>query len=203
MSAEPRGGVSEAGRRLGRSTERARLFVGLELPATAGEALVRWRANHLRQLAGARLVEPEALHVTLCFLGQQEVTEVDRIATACLGVRVLPEAELAIGTPVWLPARHPRVIAVELTDSHNALSEIHTALAQALHGGGWYQPESRPFYPHVTIARIGKREPVGRVALPAPSPFAFRGSMITLFRSRPGAGGTRYEPLHRLALGTG
>jgi RNA 2',3'-cyclic 3'-phosphodiesterase len=185
------------------SAERARLFVGLELPATAGQALVRWRMNQLHQLAGARLVEPEALHVTLCFLGQQEVAEVDRIAGACLGVRVLREPELAIGAPVWLPARHPRVIAVELRDSHNALSEIHATLSQALHGGGWYQPESRPFYPHVTIARIGKHERVARVALPAPSPLAFRGSMITLFRSRPGAGGASYEPLSRLALGTG
>jgi RNA 2',3'-cyclic 3'-phosphodiesterase len=185
------------------SAERARLFVALELPLSAREALVRWRSSHLRGVAGVRLVEPGALHVTLCFLGWRAVGEIDPIGAACASVATLPDVELSLGTPVWLPARRPRVLAVELGDPRAGLREIQGTLSRALRAGGFYEPQTRPFFAHVTVARIGRNERVRRVELPAPSPLTLRGSVITLYRSRLSAGGAGYEPLHRVRLGAG
>ncbi len=51
------------------SEERVRLFVALELPTEVRSALRSWAAEHVGAMARLRLVEPESLHVTLCFLG--------------------------------------------------------------------------------------------------------------------------------------
>ena len=101
--------------------ERARLFVALELPAAAREALLDWRAPVLSDRAELRSVAPEALHVTLCFLGWRWVDEIAAIAAACEVVRGEPAAELVIGKPIWLPPRRPGVLAVELEDRGGAL----------------------------------------------------------------------------------
>ncbi len=62
----------------------ARLFVALELPAEVRGALAAWarRAGRGPGHGRLRLVEPESLHVTLCFLGSRPMAEVDEIAAA-------------------------------------------------------------------------------------------------------------------------
>jgi len=184
------------------SGERARLFVALELPAEARSALIDWRATVLREHGGLRPVAAEALHVTLCFLGWRAVEETDRIAADCAPVTTEPPVGLALGGPVWLPPRRPGVLAVELDDPDRALAAVQSRLSDSLQGGGWYVPESRPFLAHVTVARVGKGVRAPREPLGAPDPVRFGASTLTLYRSHLGAGGARYEPLHRFELGS-
>ena len=56
----------------------------------------------------------ESLHVTLCFLGWVDVASVDAVAASCEVVRGMPGASLRVGRGIWLPARRPRVLAIEL-----------------------------------------------------------------------------------------
>src|SRR3954453_15088126 len=62
---------------VGTPPSRARLFVALDLPADAREALVEWRAPGLG-VDGLRLVDPAGLHVTLAFLGHLDEAEIPR-----------------------------------------------------------------------------------------------------------------------------
>ena len=71
--------------RLPVDAERARLFVALELPEAAREALERWRASVFRDVDGLRPVAPEALHATLCFLGWRSVDEIEQIVDRLRG----------------------------------------------------------------------------------------------------------------------
>jgi RNA 2',3'-cyclic 3'-phosphodiesterase len=184
------------------SPDRARLFVGLDLPDIARSALVQWRTRHLSDMAGARLrlIEPEALHVTLCFLGGQAVADIDPIAVACQTAASRPAVQLSLGAPVWLPARRPRAIAVKLVDARDGLSGLQHAISHTLQAGGWYEPEHRPFLPHVTMARVGKNERVRPSELSSPPPCAAVCSAISLYRSHLGPGGARYEALHTVQL---
>src|SRR5207302_892374 len=94
------------------------------------------------------------LHATLCFLGWSSVGEIEQIGAACseaVGERLPPA--LTFTGPLWLPRRRPRVLAVGLEDGSRALEEIQAALTAALTAGGWYEPERRPYLPHVTVAR--------------------------------------------------
>jgi 2'-5' RNA ligase len=182
--------------------ERVRLFVALELPADVRATLHGWARQQAAGVERLRLVEPESLHVTLCFLGSRLVAETGDIATAChAAVSALPAPELVVDEALWLPPRRPRVLTVALTDDDEArLAAVQSALARALAVGGFYEPETRPFLAHVTVARVGRDALVRPRELPAPAPVGFTGGRVTLFASRLGKGPARYEALASVSL---
>jgi 2'-5' RNA ligase len=190
MQCEPGEGLGqrEAG-------ERGRLFVALELEEDVRGALAAWGTEAVSSLPGIRPVAEAALHVTLCFLGTQPMGELDAIAAACAvgsGERI---AGLRLGAAMWLPRRRPRVLAVELEDGTGALGRVQSALAQALAAGGWYRPETRPYLPHVTVARVAKDARLGpgaRLASPPVLTLADTDT-VTLYRSHLSRAGARYE----------
>jgi RNA 2',3'-cyclic 3'-phosphodiesterase len=194
--------VSGVGGRPPDEVERVRLFVALELPDPVRSALVAWRDHALRHDRGVRPLEVDSLHVTLCFLGWRDAGEIDAIAAACGAVAVEPAVTLVVGTPRWLPPRRPRVLAVELLDRGGGLTRAQALLAQVLEAGGWYQPEKRPYLPHVTVARAAKDGRPPRDALPPPTPTEFHGSRVTLYRSRLLRSGARYDALATIELRT-
>jgi 2'-5' RNA ligase len=183
--------------------ERARLFVALDLPDDARDILVRWRSEALRDIAALRPVPAEHLHGTLCFLGSRPVGEIEEIAAACGVVAGEPPVVTHLAEPLWLPRRRPGVLAVSLEDGGGGLARIQATLSSALIAGGWYAPESRPYLAHVTVARVGSKG--GRFRPPQlapPPPVEVLCSRVTLYRSRLGAGGARYEPLSVVELGS-
>ena len=117
--------------------ERARLFVALELPGEARDALVEWRASVLGPSEPLRLVARGDLHVTLCFLGWCDWAQAGAIARACEAVRGTAAPALALAEPVALPPRRPRVLAVSLEDLGGSLGSLQATTAAALHAGGW------------------------------------------------------------------
>jgi 2'-5' RNA ligase len=183
------------------SAAQARLFVALELPTEVRSILESWSREHVGGMARVRLVEPESLHVTLCFLGSRPAAEIDAIAAACgLVVSGLPPAALTLGAARWLPPRRPRVLTVTLADAQERLAVVRATLAAALKDGGFYEPETRPFLAHVTVARVAHDGRPGREELPAPEAVRFTGDTVTLYRSRLGRGPSRYEALSRVTL---
>lgn len=180
------------------SDEQARLFAGLEIPATTRSVLARWVEQRLGATPGVRPVPPDKMHVTLCFLGCRPVAEVHAIAVACQILADEWRLELALGAVHWLPPRRPGVVAVGLQDSGRRLEALQSRLSRTLATGGWYVPERRPFLAHVTVARIAPAAARGRFRpfpLPAPVSTGFCATDLTLFRSRPGRAGSRYERL--------
>jgi 2'-5' RNA ligase len=85
-------------------------------------------------------------------------------------------------------------------DRDGTLASLQAAVSAGLVAAGVYEPERRPFRAHATVARLrsGRRAP--RAVSAAPEPLAFRGEAVTLFRSRPGPGGARYDALVRVPL---
>ena len=185
----------------GPPAERARLFVALDLPTSARQALVQWRGSALEPADSLRLVAPAFMHVTLCFLGWQPVDKLEEILAACRTVADHRAMELALGAALWLPRRRPRVLAVGLDEIGGKLAGTQEVLSRALAAGGWYVPEKRPFLAHVTVARVPSGVRLQAPELPPPPPVRFEASRITLYRSRLGAGGARYEALGTIELG--
>lgn len=181
--------------------ERIRLFVALELPRSVRDALIGWREHVLARARGLRALGAESLHVTLCFLGSQDRRELDAIAAACGGLSGQPVPRLSLGGARWLPPRRPRVLAVGLHDSTNALGGAQARLSQALAAGGWYTPEKRPHLAHVSVARVGRGARVPREPLPEVPAVEFEARTVTLFRSLLSREGAQYEPLTRIELG--
>jgi RNA 2',3'-cyclic 3'-phosphodiesterase len=173
------------------------MFVALDLPEDRRSELAAWRDELVAGRSDLRPVAPEALHVTLVFLGWQAEKDVERIAEAAFGAASgeAPELEAAGVRP--LPPRRPRLYALDLTDEEGRASELQGAMSRALEAERFYRPEKRPFWPHVTLARVkrGRRaEPLPELAAPAG---AFEAVDLTLYRSILRPQGAVYEPLAR------
>jgi 2'-5' RNA ligase len=183
------------------TTDRARLFVALELPARVRSQLASWRSEALGDRDDLRLVAPASLHVTLAFLGSRSVSELDPIAAAVADASGgLSAARLRVAGVKPVPPRRPRLFAFDLDDLDGRAAAVHAAVSDALASGGYYKPERRPFWPHVTFARVrrGVRR-VEPIALPPPET-TFTAKRVTLYRSHLSPRGARYEALERVEL---
>lgn len=181
-----------------KAASRARLFVALDLPDKPREALVRWRERALAH-PDLRLVAPEALHVTLVFLGYLPEERSADVA-ALIEPPAIGAPRLTACAVRALPPRMPRLFALDLDDEGGRAAMIQAALAGALEAAGLYEPEKRGFWPHLTLARVRKGARVRGVLPPPPPAAPWRASAITLYRSRLSPAGARYEPLHRVPL---
>jgi 2'-5' RNA ligase len=177
-----------------------RLFVAVELPADVRGELARWgrgAASGSRTSGGRlRLLEPETLHVTLCFLGEQPAGAIDAIAQTVAGAWTEPVGELSLGAPLWLPARNPRALAVELhDDTESALEGLRDAVAGSLAAVCDFQAERRRFRPHVTVARMRSGEAPRERELPPTPQRRFEPVSLVLYRSWLGPTEASYEAL--------
>lgn len=103
------------------SGPRARLFLALDLPEPARASLASWRDTLVADRSDLRPVSPEALHVTLVFLGWQDESAAPKIADAAFGA--LSAGRPPRLTPVGvrsLPPRNPRLLALDLEDEGGA-----------------------------------------------------------------------------------
>ena len=130
---------------------RARLFVALDLPEATREGLVAWGEEALADPA-LRSVAAESLHITLAFLGHRPEQEIEAIAD------VMRES---IGPAPWVELRDPeqrpsrgRARLFALPAISPGAEALQAGLQQRLVNEGFYEPEKRPFWPHVTVARV-------------------------------------------------
>jgi RNA 2',3'-cyclic 3'-phosphodiesterase len=85
-------------------------------------------------------------------------------------------------------------------DGAGACARLQAAVAGRLVALGVHAGEARAFRPHVTVARVRRGARVPRRLPGGPPPLGFDGAALTLYRSRPGSGGARYEALARAVL---
>ena len=165
-------------------------------------AIAHWRDEAIAGRADLRPVQPEALHLTLCFLGWRAEAEAPRIAElasqACAG---LSPPLLSVGAVRPVPPRRPRLFALDLWDDGGRAGAVQAAVSDALAAAGLYEAEARPFWPHVTLARVKRdtrAEPLE--APPAPTD-QFAARDLTLYRSTLRPEGALYKALARTELG--
>jgi 2'-5' RNA ligase len=177
---------------------RLRLFVALELPAPVRDALVAFREAAADPDVW-RPIPPEALHLTLAFLGgrpEGDVATIEDVLRAAAG----PAPQLALGEGLLLPPRRARVLCVQVGDPDRTLAALQARVSEGLAAAGVYEPERRPYRAHATIARLRPRQRPPRAIEAAPEPLAFRGESVALYVSRLHPHGARYEALARVPL---
>jgi 2'-5' RNA ligase len=188
---------------------RARLFVALDLPDDVRTGIVDWQRTALADPA-LRVVRPEALHMTLVFLGYQAEKDVKKIAKAAFDVDLEAPAVELVAEPVGVPrGKRPRLIALA-ANSEEAV-ELQKRVEERLVEEGYYEPEKRSFWPHLTVARVRPEAPKSRKpallrSLPHPLPEHmfrfFRPTRLVLFKSHLRRTGAEYESLAELELPT-
>ena len=175
-----------------------RLFVALELPERARAALVAFR-DAAGDPAIWRPVAPEAIHLTLAFLGRRPAEDVATIGPV-LRSAAGPAPRLALGGALLLPPRRARVLCASLADPDGTLAALQARVSDGLAAAGVYVPEKRPFRAHATVARLRSGARAPRSLDAAPEPLEIAGEALTLFVSRLHPHGARYEALERVVL---
>jgi 2'-5' RNA ligase len=179
---------------------RARLFVALDLPDDVRGEIVAWQQRELTDEA-LRPTAPENLHVTLAFLGYQRERDIEAIAKLVAATRApAPRMRLA-PEPVTKgrSRKRPSLIALD-APSEEAVAlqaELETSLVDA----GFYEPEKRAFWPHVSVARVrperrGSKRPMEVTRMPGPfgegDVRTFDSVRISLYRSNLRPQGAEY-----------
>jgi len=157
-----------------------------------------------------RPLAADSLHITLAFLGYLPEKEIPRLGeiVAASGGRA-PAIELR--DPVARPERgRPRLFALP-AESPGTIA-LQAGLREKLVAARLYRPEKRPFWPHVTVARV-RREERGsnRPALVTKLPGALPQGLLqlavcrrmTLYRSELQPQGAQYTPLAQVELPAG
>jgi RNA 2',3'-cyclic 3'-phosphodiesterase len=185
---------------------RARMFIALDLPEEVRQGIAAWGARTLLDPA-LRPVARESLHVTLAFLGWLPERQIERL-TEIVGEAAGPAPRIELGEPVQRPPRG-RARLFALPAESVGVIELQAGLQERLVEAQLYKPEKRPFWPHVTVARV-RREERGskRPALVSKPPEAlskgllqpFGGVRMTLYRSELQPQGAQYTPLAQVEL---
>jgi 2'-5' RNA ligase len=138
-----------------------RSFLAIEIP----EVLRQKLGEFLRELkntgADVKWVRPEAIHLTLKFLGAVERDVLEKVSLSLRPVveRFDPFELKAEGAGCFPSFRNPRVVWAGLIDKEGAASrlqrEIETTTAEI-----GFPSEDRPFKPHLTLGRV--RSPKGK-----------------------------------------
>lgn len=185
---------------------RARLFVALDLPDELREGIAEWGREALVDPA-LRPVAPELLHITLAFLGNRPEVEIEEIATV-VREAVGPAPWVEVLDPEQRPLRgRARVYALPVLSP--GTEALQAGLEQGLVEGGFFEPEKRSFWPHLTVARVrpegrGSRRPTVVAEPPGKLPEGLSEARIcrrmTLYRSELKPTGARYVPLAHVQL---
>lgn len=143
-----------------------RLFIGIACPCTpAIAALLDDLPKNLEGAAGLRVVPRQNLHITLKFIGAAE-------ANAVPGIVGVMQRALANQRSFELQLQGAGSFqsALWLGVAPNAtLNALAANLNEALTPQG-FAPETKPFRPHLTLARITRNSPPVGAGLPAIDP---------------------------------
>jgi RNA 2',3'-cyclic 3'-phosphodiesterase len=184
--------------------ELVRAFLAIELSHELKNEIEQLvgRARNLCQ--GFRFIVHDSWHLTLHFFGSVEVNLIERVKPA-LNEALTDVSPFSISLEevgVFPGNKRPSVLWVGVGQGRAELIALKRAVDSVL-GKLKYQVETRPFHPHVTVARVKRGGPAPTVS----ADLTFRSEKddlikeIILFRSDLLPRGAKYTALFRVPLG--
>ena len=193
-----------------------RLFIALDIEDFIRDRIARFMEGVQAFAPDARWIRPEALHVTLKFIGERQEEAVEGIHRALSGVAAGPLAMTFGGYGFFPGAKAARVFWVGV-DSGPQLAGLAKTIDQAMAGLG-IPEEAHPFSPHLTLARGGRgsgapqRQQNDRsnprflrlqeklAAMSTPEFGTMTAREFCLYKSQPSPGGSRYTKIAEFRL---
>lgn len=190
--------------------EMMRAFIAVEIDETVRAQTVQLMDNLRKGMRHTGMhpkwVEPENLHVTMFFLGQTRPAMIERIKdelTSSITERPAFEAQFqSLG--VFPTPKKPSVLWLGVDHGRRQFKELQADIVRCLISLRW-EPDRKPFHPHLTLARI--RSHSGAQAM-MDVVFSHRAAdcgvcpitKVVLFKSDLRPDGPVYTPLHTWPL---
>jgi len=139
--------------------EQVRSFIAIELPDELKVGLSQLQAGlKLGKQSWVKWVDPYSIHLTLKFLGNIAVDRIGEITrameTAAQGISPFHLEVKELGA--FPNLKRVQVVWVGITGEVDRLGQLQQRLESNLAPLG-FAPESRPFTPHLTLARLRDR----------------------------------------------
>jgi 2'-5' RNA ligase len=198
------------------SDQPIRSFIAIDLPEDVRREAGRISGRLQEGIYGVKWVEPKNLHLTVKFLGGVEPETLDLVKETVgpIAARFQPIELGLAGAGSFPPRGRPRVIWLGVHGGLDHLAALAGNIETALEPLG-FEPEDRPFSPHLTLGRVkqGRRKKSGRG--PDPDPGQLQGRILELAEVRAGEfsvnelvlfqsvlspAGPTYRPLARFPL---
>jgi 2'-5' RNA ligase len=178
-----------------------RLFVGLSLPDSTRSPLVAPIEGALARLPPrARCTDPRDWHLTLEFLGKVPPERLEALTAALGAIDLGCRFELCtIGFGSFPNEQRARVVWLGVGGELAPLQLLQRRVAEACVAVG-HQPHTRPFAPHLTLARYDRGFDARELlASQAPPTTVFPVESVVVFESVTGEV-PRYQVRHTIAL---
>jgi 2'-5' RNA ligase len=137
-----------------------RTFIAIELDQELQQNLADLQTRLRRDVPprAVRWVRPDAIHLTLKFLGDTSLAQVESVKEALArATQEVNPFEFTIGGVGCFPNTHrPRVVWVGLHEPTGALRRLRDAVEAQVAPLG-FPTEKRPFHPHLTLGRTQRR----------------------------------------------
>ncbi len=132
-----------------------RTFIAVNLSEAARATLRRMLRRVGSALPGVRLINPDDLHLTLAFLGEVDDATLANVVTLAQEVahHTSPFTLSLGGIGIFGPPYAPRVVWAGVGGDLRRLAALQLRLTESLEEIG-FPRESRPYSPHLTLARI-------------------------------------------------
>lgn len=176
-----------------------RLFIGIPLAPEVVRELAAISARLRKPDDGLRWSAPETWHITLQFLGSTTPEQYSCVNSGLRDVRCTP-FPIHLEGLAFFDRSGVFFTDVPPTPELVKLQKMITTVTQSC----GFEPETRPYHPHITLARNkgrtdGIRKLKTRVGAP-PQFSSFLAREFLLYESFLGPGGSRYEVRDRFPL---
>jgi 2'-5' RNA ligase len=144
-----------------------RSFIAIELSDEARTKLAQLQSQ-LKAIVPPNTVRwaaPQNIHLTLHFLGDVAVGDVEKVVNALeTAASTCPPFSLRLeGLGCFPNTRRPRIVWTGVAGETGTLVGLHRDLGEKLKQNIGFKPEARPYSPHLTIGRVKKGLPRRRL----------------------------------------
>jgi 2'-5' RNA ligase len=181
-----------------------RTFVAIDIPEEIRARIQELMESLRRAPADVRWSRPEGLHITLKFLGEIPVDQVDRVKLSLQSLQSAESVAITITGAGFFPSeRAPRVLWLGI-EAGPELGKLAASVERSLLPLG-VPKEDRPFSPHLTLGRIRTANGIGplRDLLTRQEPLRmgpFLATEFFLYESQSSSGGSTYRKIARYPL---
>ena len=178
-----------------------RIFIALDIPAEVRARLTEYMERARSYAPEARWARVEGLHVTLKFVGHVSDERVEQIKAVLASVNAAPFTVKFEGIGFFPNPKAARVFWAGVNGG-DELPRLASAIDAAVQKLG-VERETKPYHPHLTLARTSARPLRELQPLLVDTPPQF-GTMTAreffLYQSQPQKGGSKYTKLERFGL---
>ena len=178
-----------------------RIFIALDIPVEIRARLSEYMERERALAPEARWARVEGLHVTLKFIGHVDDAVVEQIKAALASIKAAP-FEVKFTDVGFFPNPNAARVFWAGVDGGDHLPRLASTIDAALEKLG-FPRETKPYHPHLTLARTSSRplrELKPLLTDPPPQFGTMTAREFFLYQSQPQKGGSKYTKLERFGL---